>query len=133
MSDVCSSYLLAQGDLQARQTTHRGRRPSQGAPGEIAGPARHYRRIPGVRYRHLGAVDMKRRGIPPGADHHLVGDIGERHQAVQLVVAVDPPAGDVQAEIDLGGRSEEHTSELQSLMRISYSVLCLKQKSPPNA
>src|SRR3546814_7872420 len=27
------------------------------------------------------------------------------------------------------GRSEEHTSELQSLMRISYAVFCLKQKS----
>src|SRR3546814_8474222 len=29
---------------------------------------------------------------------------------------------------DLRGRSEEHTSELQSLMRISYAVFCLKQK-----
>src|SRR3546814_5799751 len=29
---------------------------------------------------------------------------------------------------DLGTRSEEHTSELQSLMRISYAVFCLKQK-----
>src|SRR3546814_7858461 len=30
---------------------------------------------------------------------------------------------------DLGhGRSEEHTSELQSLMRISYAVFCLKKK-----
>src|SRR3546814_7717771 len=28
-----------------------------------------------------------------------------------------------------GGRSEEHTSELQSLMRISYAVFCLKQKN----
>src|SRR3546814_5875021 len=28
----------------------------------------------------------------------------------------------------LYARSEEHTSELQSLMRISYAVLCLKQK-----
>src|SRR3546814_9314072 len=28
----------------------------------------------------------------------------------------------------LGKRSEEHTSELQSLMRISYAVLCLKKK-----
>src|SRR3546814_9017255 len=27
-------------------------------------------------------------------------------------------------------RSEEHTSELQSLMRISYAVFCLKQKNP---
>src|SRR3546814_2354487 len=28
----------------------------------------------------------------------------------------------------LGDRSEEHTSELQSLMRISYAVFCLKKK-----
>src|SRR3546814_1215868 len=32
------------------------------------------------------------------------------------------------------GRSEEHTSELQSLMRTSYAVFCLKKKKPqPNA
>src|SRR3546814_2431913 len=30
-----------------------------------------------------------------------------------------------------GARSEEHTSELQSLMRISYAVFCLKKKKPP--
>src|SRR3546814_9769862 len=29
---------------------------------------------------------------------------------------------------DMGFRSEEHTSELQSLMRISYAVFCLKKK-----
>src|SRR3546814_1901213 len=29
-----------------------------------------------------------------------------------------------------GSRSEEHTSELQSLMRISYAVFCLKKKTP---
>src|SRR3546814_10906080 len=33
------------------------------------------------------------------------------------------PGGDAQ-------RSEEHTSELQSLMRISYAVFCLKKKTP---
>src|SRR3546814_7396744 len=33
----------------------------------------------------------------------------------------------------LGGRSEEHTSELQSLMRISYAVFCLKKKKTYNA
>src|SRR3546814_3893367 len=32
----------------------------------------------------------------------------------------------------LGGRSEEHTSELQSLMRISYAVFCLKKKKTHN-
>src|SRR3546814_5594918 len=30
------------------------------------------------------------------------------------------------------GRSEEHTSELQSLMRISYAVFCLKKKKRRN-
>src|SRR3546814_9775593 len=32
------------------------------------------------------------------------------------------------AGLALGWRSEEHTSELQSLMRISYAVFCLKKK-----
>src|SRR3546814_8399644 len=31
-----------------------------------------------------------------------------------------------------GARSEEHTSELQSLMRISYAVFCLKKKKKNN-
>src|SRR3546814_9544797 len=45
------------------------------------------------------------------------------------------PFGGMFGEIALGGgdalgadRSEEHTSELQSLMRISYAVFCLKKK-----
>src|SRR3546814_6818793 len=38
-----------------------------------------------------------------------------RHAGDHLVLAVD--------------RSEEHTSELQSLMRISYAVFCLKKKT----
>src|SRR3546814_4391450 len=33
------------------------------------------------------------------------------------------------AAYSLGTRSEEHTSELQSLMRISYAVFCLKKKN----
>src|SRR3546814_1406713 len=32
----------------------------------------------------------------------------------------------------VGGRSEEHTSGLQSLMRISYAVFCLKKKTKTN-
>src|SRR3546814_3775992 len=35
------------------------------------------------------------------------------------------------ALIGLSCRSEEHTSELQSLMRISYAVFCLKKKKKP--
>src|SRR3546814_2663224 len=39
-----------------------------------------------------------------------------------LFIALGPPV------YLLGERSEEHTSELQSLMRISYAVFCLKKK-----
>src|SRR3546814_9140696 len=35
-----------------------------------------------------------------------------------------------EAQILADMRSEEHTSELQSLMRISYAVFCLKKKPP---
>src|SRR3546814_10346125 len=42
------------------------------------------------------------------------------------VVAVDEAIRDLRREKPL--RSEEHTSELQSLMRISYAVFCLKKK-----
>src|SRR3546814_7184700 len=40
--------------------------------------------------------------------------------------------GRMKKAVDVGSstsRSEEHTSELQSLMRISYAVLCLKKKT----
>src|SRR3546814_1865575 len=49
----------------------------------------------------------------PAAGHHLMLD-----QPLAFVTAV---------RALLGARSEEHTSELQSLMRISYAVFCLKQ------
>src|SRR3546814_4833279 len=35
----------------------------------------------------------------------------------------------VSIAVRVSGRSEEHTSELQSLMRISYAVFCLKKKN----
>src|SRR3546814_6368286 len=38
----------------------------------------------------------------------------------------------VSARMTSEQRSEEHTSELQSLMRISYAVFCLKKKNKPN-
>src|SRR3546814_14359809 len=53
-------------------------------------------------------------GFGPGG----VGDLGEH-----LAQALAPGFAD--------HRSEEHTSELQSLMRISYAVFCLKKKNIP--
>src|SRR3546814_9752252 len=48
-------------------------------------------------------------------------------------LAVHPRVGEAHVEVGsergLGERSEEHTSELQSLMRRSYAVFCLKKKN----
>src|SRR3546814_9559760 len=51
---------------------------------------------------------------PAAADQHQIGRVRREH----IFGADTQPAG----------RSEEHTSELQSLMRISYAVFCLKKK-----
>src|SRR3546814_9430462 len=46
----------------------------------------------------------------------------------QLASVLEQQERLVEAEAMLAARSEEHTSELQSLMRISYAVFCLKKK-----
>src|SRR3546814_5999509 len=48
------------------------------------------------------------------------------HQSSLLIA--NSPAQQSQPETRQPERSEEHTSELQSLMRISYAVFCLKKK-----
>src|SRR3546814_7569952 len=48
-------------------------------------------------------------------------------EGLEVVAYADNARGTMQQEGR--GRSEEHTSELQSLMRISYAVFCLKKKT----
>src|SRR3546814_4110493 len=48
------------------------------------------------------------------------------HRLTREGAGLDEASGEV---IDAVARSEEHTSELQSLMRISYAVFCLKKKT----
>src|SRR3546814_5824989 len=58
------------------------------------------------------------------------GAVAVRHVAEPLRrVVLGPAGGEVPAAAPGGERSEEHTSELQSLMRISYAVFCLKTKN----
>src|SRR3546814_9315838 len=86
----------------------------------------------------------------PGADAMLLSDLAELQHIAFLqypsaephaaqddglaAVIDDPGAVDLQETLGAGGgggkqrRSEEHTSELQSLMRISYAVFCLKKQ-----
>src|SRR3546814_7018366 len=68
--------------------------------------------------------------LPTGME---ISDAEGARQLYQSAAEFDlPMAGPFENErwaFDDWGRSEEHTSELQSLMRISYAVFCLKKKN----
>src|SRR3546814_1827361 len=100
-SDVCSSDLLAQ------EAVALGDRVDDAAVGEDQVDVGERQGLP---LRVEGRVQS---GVPPGihALRVLAGDLGTLLGR------------------QFGIRSEEHTSELQSLMRISYAVFCLKKKN----
>src|SRR3546814_4765946 len=62
------------------------------------------------------------------ADHQDVARDAEIFDRAGERKAVRRDDADVGFAVDEILRSEEHTSELQSLMRISYAVLCLKKR-----
>src|SRR3546814_6778781 len=66
--------------------------------------------------------EMRGDRVPPG--------VLRQHRAAAAIDAQDQRTAVEGAEHqgDPAVRSEEHTSELQSLMRISYAVFCLKKK-----
>src|SRR3546814_7440814 len=90
---------------------------------------------PGDARLDRGRVERaERRGDILGAVTVDLADEAQRQ--VQLLVALparrrDPVHRRDQRGADGTRRSEEHTSELQSLMRISYAVFCLKKKKQP--
>src|SRR3546814_4514149 len=101
-SDVCSSDLKGLGASAG----------DDDAANRVAVVARRHRRDD--RFRHFGG-----RGV------ELVGAVeGDRRDGT-----VDGEKNGVGHGLR---RSEEHTSELQSLMRISYAVFCLKKKITQN-
>src|SRR3546814_6405634 len=75
-----------------------------------------------------------------GPAYYIEKAMGLKWYAMAFAVATIAAAGflmpgvqanaiaDSAANVCAGSRSEEHTSELQSLMRISYAVFCLKKK-----
>src|SRR3546814_7310342 len=66
--------------------------------------------------------------ITQSGDHLLgiVNDILDFSKIEAGMLVLDEQVLDLRRTVD--ERSEEHTSELQSLMRISYAVFCLKKK-----
>src|SRR3546814_1101630 len=65
---------------------------------------------------------------------HPEGRVGRHRQCASRLGEIGVGGGDLGDPLGRhlgmrrGDRSEEHTSELQSLMRISYAVFCLKKK-----
>src|SRR3546814_1251320 len=103
-SDVCSSDLM--GDA-------------------LGGEARHVRQKgDDVRRRQPGRSTLQRCRDAERADRRGV----ETRHPPQLARHFDGRGLAVRPRHRDAGRSEEHTSELQSLMRISYAVFCLKKK-----
>src|SRR3546814_5241134 len=76
-----------------------------------------------VRYARaaIGNIDAHATGFPL---HRDVDHAATRREVDGIVEQV----GDRLPQQERIARSEEHTSELQSLMRISYAVFCLKKK-----
>src|SRR3546814_10091297 len=81
-------------------------------------PRQHVDLRPAFDLEHADAVAL--------AEHVVNGGILGIDVEVQRPVAEAMFAHQVEAFAD--ARSEEHTSELQSLMRISYAVFCLKKQ-----
>src|SRR3546814_2575936 len=80
---------------------------------------------------HWGRIALGEQG-QVGLQSRQAGDCGGQ-VAVDVATPVNPDHVDTSMEQPNGEmaaiRSEEHTSELQSLMRISYAVFCLKKKT----
>src|SRR3546814_1460156 len=77
---------------------------------------------PGMEKSATGHLRLAHIALPHRAAGHLQHPL-ERLQRLQPHVLAD-----LDPRRQVAQRSEEHTSELQSLMRISYAVFCLKKK-----
>src|SRR3546814_1937311 len=117
-SDVCSSDLSILEDRNGKRNAHQNLRPSgRTSPGVSA--LLRYRQPSTLEYRskRLASLPVWLGLYPPAqVGPHLpirrsCSDSGERRIP--------------QDDADFVGRSEEHTSELQSIMRISYTIFGL--------
>src|SRR3546814_10419076 len=111
-SDVCSSDLLAAAKPDVVFNA------LHGVPGED-GTVQGMLDLMGLKYTHSGLVTS------------VIAIDKELTKQALVPHDIPMPAGvmvDSESLFSADPRSEEHTSELQSLMRISYAVFCLKKK-----
>src|SRR3546814_3620898 len=115
-SDVCSSDLL-------HLVRHQGRRDHENDQQN----QHHVHQGRDIDFGHwaaAAAIATERHGcLSPEFDYD---------SALACGLADPRTGGEEVVQVMRKGRSEEHTSELQSLMRISYAVFCLKKKKTTN-
>src|SRR3546814_4444254 len=121
-SDVCSSALLDHREEQGGDRRHAARKAQR-----VLGILPHAEAI--LEDFLIGAVEA-RIDQPLGAAGALAGDAFEMALAGGRAGENEGRGREdrrLSRALGQGGRSEEHTSELQSLMRNSYAVFCLEK------
>src|SRR3546814_7422997 len=113
-SDVCSSDLCDPGAGDRRQG-----RPRRLEPADMMGRDMTWRT----------AIATLLLALLPTAAFASPAEVEASFEAYkQALIEGDGKTASELTASDTHARSEEHTSELQSLMRISYAVFCLKKK-----
>src|SRR3546814_7438227 len=117
-SDVCSSDLISAGnwnDARTRLEAVESRYPFGGYAQQSLIDQAYVNWKDAEPEQALAAIDRFQQQYPnhPGTDYMLY---------LKGLITFTPPSASFTKL-----RSEEHTSELQSLMRISYAVFCLKK------
>src|SRR3546814_7777745 len=94
-------------------------------------------RLQGPGERIQIAIEPARVAEPQAIDFDAVSTVDDDDpsqpliEQCELVVGAQAEFEDLHERVVAEQRSGEHTSELQSLMRISYAVFCLKKKKTP--
>src|SRR3546814_8770693 len=131
-SDVCSSDLACRAGRapwpRDRRARPAGRRPCLSAPGPAPRGSRAASRRMASSRPLVAAGLVKEAVAPVPVGQRLLGVFRIAVGALGLGRQLHPGWFGFQHDVDALRRSEEHTSELQSLMRISSAVFCLKKK-----
>src|SRR3546814_4489412 len=127
-SDVCSSDLETAPlhSLGGEQWTKARRKAAE----KVRDVAAELLDIQAKRQARAGlAIDVDRAMYEPFAATFPFEETPDQHSAIEAVIR-DLSSSQPMDRVVCGDvRSEEHTSELQSLMRISYAVFCWKKKT----
>src|SRR3546814_4156357 len=85
--------------------------------------------VKGFKWLRKKAVPRRRRDLFRRLDILVVAEVAILLLTDEAGMAMRNSSTRAMVSVIVRDRSEEHTSELQSLMRISYAVFCLKKKN----